>query len=46
MGLGSGIRKNPIPDPRVKKALDPGSARLQKISIMSCRVGSKFGSIC
>jgi hypothetical protein len=25
MGLGSGIRKKPIPDPGVKKALDPGS---------------------
>ncbi len=28
MGLGSGIRKKPIPDPRVKKAPDPGSATL------------------
>ena len=25
MGLGSGIRKKPIPDPGVKKAPDPGS---------------------
>jgi hypothetical protein len=25
MGLGSGIRKKPIPDPGVKKASDPGS---------------------
>jgi hypothetical protein len=25
MDLGSGIRKKPIPDPRVKKAPDPGS---------------------
>jgi hypothetical protein len=25
MGLGSGIRKKPIPDPVVKKAPDPGS---------------------
>jgi hypothetical protein len=25
MGLGSGIRKTPIPDPGVKKAPDPGS---------------------
>jgi hypothetical protein len=24
MGLGSGIRKKPIPDPGVKKAPDPG----------------------
>jgi hypothetical protein len=32
MGLGSGIRKKPIPDPGVKKAADPGSgfATLQK----------------
>ncbi len=28
MGLGSGIRKKPIPDPGVKKAQDPGSATL------------------
>jgi hypothetical protein len=28
MGLRSGIRKKPIPDPRVKKAPDPGSATL------------------
>jgi hypothetical protein len=28
MGLGSGIRKKPIPDPGVKKAPDPGSATL------------------
>jgi hypothetical protein len=26
MGLGSGIRKKPIPDPVVKKAPDPGSS--------------------
>ncbi len=25
MGLGSGIREKPIPDPGVKKAQDPGS---------------------
>jgi len=25
MGLGSGIRKKPIPDPGVQKAPDPGS---------------------
>jgi hypothetical protein len=25
MGLGSGIREKPIPDPGVKKAPDPGS---------------------
>jgi hypothetical protein len=33
MGLGSGIRKKPIPDPGpgVKKAPDPGSATLVKI---------------
>jgi hypothetical protein len=29
MGLGSGIRKKPIPDPGVKKAPDPGSATLE-----------------
>jgi hypothetical protein len=29
MGLGSGIRKKPIPDPGVKKAPDPGSAALE-----------------
>jgi hypothetical protein len=30
MGLGSGIQKNPIPDPGSKgeKATDPGSAKL------------------
>jgi hypothetical protein len=28
MGWGSGIWKKPIPDPRVKKAPDPGSATL------------------
>jgi hypothetical protein len=37
MGLGSGIRKNRIPDPgqRVKKAQDPrsGSVKLLKASI-------------
>ncbi len=28
MGLGSGIRKKPIPDPGVQKASDPGSRTL------------------
>jgi hypothetical protein len=32
MGLGSGIRKKPISDPRVKKSRDPGSATLEKNS--------------
>jgi hypothetical protein len=31
MGLGSEIRKKPIPDPGVKKATDPGSATRQKL---------------
>jgi hypothetical protein len=31
MGLGSGIRKKPIPDPGVKKAPDPGSATLKHL---------------
>jgi hypothetical protein len=42
MGLGSGIRKKPIPDPGVKKAPDPGSATLQAtikiISILILRL--------
>ena len=33
MGLGSGIRKKPIPDPGVKKTPDPGSATLVRAHI-------------
>jgi hypothetical protein len=32
MGLGSGYRKKPIPDPGVKKAPDPGSGTLAMIN--------------
>jgi hypothetical protein len=36
MGLGSGIRKKPIPDPGVKKAPDPGSRIRNTASWLSC----------
>ncbi len=38
MGLGSGIREKPIPDPGVKKAPDPGSgsAKLLKSNFFFC----------
>jgi hypothetical protein len=35
MGLGSGIRKQPFPDPGVKKAPDPGSATLVYIKFLT-----------
>ncbi len=35
MGLGSEIRKKPIPDPGVKKAPDPGSATLVMRSLIA-----------
>jgi hypothetical protein len=35
MGLRSGIRKKPIPDPEVKKAPDPGSGSAKQIVFVS-----------
>jgi hypothetical protein len=35
MGLGSGIRKKPNPDPGVKKAPDPGSGSATLLNMIS-----------
>jgi hypothetical protein len=34
MGLGAGIREKPIPDPVVKKALDPGSGSATLVLVL------------
>ena len=36
MGLGSGIRKKPIPDPGVKKVPDPGSGSATLLCSRRC----------
>jgi hypothetical protein len=41
MGLGSGIRKRPIPDPGAKKAPDPGSGSATLIKRFKGKEGKR-----